>query len=104
MLCIALGPALGSIRSPAAIIWTRLAIAVSVAIAALGAVAPFGGGPGQLGFVFAPAEFVALEHRAPLASAFDVLLLLALIGLVLRLVPLPADRCEAAAAPQKRIA
>jgi len=104
MLCIALGPALASIRTAPAVISTRLAIAVSVAIAALGTVAPFGGGPGQSGFVFAPAEFAALEHRAPLASAFDILFLIVLIGLVLRLVPLPADGSQAAAASRKRVA
>src|SRR5665213_877807 len=46
----------------------QIASALSVAIAALGTVAPFGGAPGESGYAFGLAEFAALYRRAPLAA------------------------------------
>ena len=85
-LSVALGPALTSIRAPAAAVAVRLAVVASVAIAALGTVAPFSGAPGESGFVFGVAEFVALSRRAHVQALFDVLLLIVVLALVLRVV------------------
>ncbi|MBV8749517.1 MAG: hypothetical protein JO103_07365 [Candidatus Eremiobacteraeota bacterium] len=90
VLGIALGPALASVRTRAARIAVRLALAASVAIAALGTVAPFAGAPGESGFAFGTAEFGNLAHRAPIQAGLDVVLLVLAITLVLYLVPLPA--------------
>jgi hypothetical protein len=90
LLCIALGPALMAIRGATARLAVQVAVVASVAIAALGTVAPFGGAPGEAGFVYGTAEFVALVHRAPVQAALDVLLLFVLLAGVLRLVPFGA--------------
>ncbi len=92
VLCVALGPALAAVRSIVAATAVRLAIVASVAIAALGTVAPFGGEPGQPGFAFASAAFVALCHRSPFQAALDVVMLIAVIVATLRLVPFPRLR------------
>lgn len=89
LLGIGFGPALASLRGVAAVVAVRVAIVCSVAIAALGTVAPFGG-TGESGFVFASAEFVALAHRAPIQAALDVAVLLVALALFLRLVPVRA--------------
>jgi hypothetical protein len=97
LLCIGLGPALASVRSRAAAVAVRACIALSVAIAALGTVAPFGGAPGESGYAFGGAAFAALIHRAPVQAGVDVLALLVIVALVLRLVPFPASRPAAGA-------
>jgi hypothetical protein len=97
LLCIGIAPALASVRSRIAAVAVRACIALSVAIAALGTVAPFGGAPGESGFSFAGAAFAALLHRAPVQAAVDVLMLLVIVALVLRLVPFPALRPVAGA-------
>jgi hypothetical protein len=89
LIGIALGPALTSVRGGLAVVATRLCIAVSVGIAALGTVAPFGGAQGEPGFSFGSAAFAALLHRAPVQAAIDVLLLIVVIALVLWLLPAP---------------
>ncbi len=94
---VALGPALTSVRSRAAAAAVRLCVVLSVTIAALGTVAPFGGEAGESGFSFATAAFVALVHRTPVQAALDVLLLIVIVALVLRLVPFPALRWVPAA-------
>jgi hypothetical protein len=66
-------------------------MASSVAIAALGTVAPFGGESGESGFAFGSAAFVALVRRAPVQGVVDVVLLLVILGLLFRLVPVPAS-------------
>jgi hypothetical protein len=86
---VALGPALASVRSRWAVVAIRLCVALSVCIAALGTVAPFGGAQGQAGFSFGSAEFAALMHRAPVQAGIDLLVLIVLVVLVLRLVPFP---------------
>ena len=90
LLGIALGPALASVRGMVAVVAVRLAIASSVAIAALGTVVPFGGRAGESGFAFGSAAFVALMRRAPVQGVLDVLLLIAILALLFRFVPLPA--------------
>jgi len=95
LMGIAFGPALASVRSGLAVVATRLCIALSVCIAALGTVAPFGGEQGQSGFSFGSAEFGALMRRAPIQAGIDVLVLVVIVVLVLRLVSLPV-RDEAA--------
>ena len=89
MLCVALGPALVSVRSRLAAAAVRACVVISVAIAALGTVAPFGGERGEAGFSFASASFGALYQRSPVQAALDVLLLLAVVAFVVRLVPFP---------------
>jgi hypothetical protein len=91
LLGIPLGPALAAVRGVAATVAVRLAIASSVAIAALGTLVPFGGAAGESGFVFASAAFVALARRAPVQAVLDVVLLLVILVLLLRLVPLGAS-------------
>ena len=86
LLCVAVGPALASIRGAAASAAVLALTAISVAIAALGTVAPFGGGPGESGFAFATVEFAALARRAPVQAAIDVLLLIVALVLVVGLV------------------
>ena len=92
LLCAALGPALASVRSGIAAFAVRACVVVSVVVAALGTVAPFGGEVGESGFAFASAAFVALYHRSPVQAALDVLLLLAVVAFVVRLVPFPRLR------------
>ncbi len=94
LLGIGLGPALAAVRGVGAVVVVRLAIASSVAIAALGAVAPFGGKAGESGLVFASAAFVGLARRAPVSAALDVVLLIAIFALLFRLVPLPASAAQ----------
>ena len=89
LVAVAIGPALTSVRSRLAVAGTRLCIVLSVGIAALGTVAPFGGEQGQSGFSFGSAEFAALLHRAPIQAGIDVLVLIVVIALVLWLVPFP---------------
>lgn len=91
VMTVAVGPALTSVRSRLAVVATRLCIALSVCVAALGTVAPFGGGPGESGFSFGSAEFAALVRRAPVQAGVDVLVLIVIVALVLRLVPFPLD-------------
>ena len=91
LLGIALGPALATVRGAAAVVAVRVAIACSVAIAALGTVAPFGGKAGEPGFVYASAAFAGLAHSAPIQAVLDVVLLIVMLALVLRLVPFPAS-------------
>jgi hypothetical protein len=88
LLGIAFGPALAAVRSGVALLAVRLTIVVSVAIAALGTVAPFAG-EGQSGFEFGSAAFGALARRSPIQAALDVLLLIVEIALVLWLVRAP---------------
>ncbi|MDQ6925392.1 MAG: hypothetical protein M3154_04055 [Candidatus Eremiobacteraeota bacterium] len=95
LIGVALGPALASVRGRLAVVATRLCIALSVGIAALGTVAPFGGAQGQSGFSFGTAEFAALMRRAPVQAGIDVLVLIVLIAFVLWLLPFPR-RYEAA--------
>jgi hypothetical protein len=97
LLCIALGPALASIRSAVASAAVRLAIGSSVAIAALGTVAPFAGAAGEPGFAFGAAEFAALLRRAPVQGVLDVFALIVMIVLVLGLMPPRASAPIAAA-------
>lgn len=85
-LCVALGPALASLRAPLGAWAVRYTAAASVAIAALGTVAPFAGKPGESGFSFGPVEFNALYRRAPVQAVLDVVLMLVLVVLVLRIV------------------
>jgi hypothetical protein len=89
VLCVALGPALSALRGTVAVAAARVLVAASVAIAALGTVAPFAGAAGESGFAFGAAEFAALARRAPVQAALDVLLAIVLIALVLRLMPAP---------------
>jgi hypothetical protein len=84
VLCIALGPALAALPAGLPSAAARLAVVASVAIAALGVVAPFGEASGVPGYAFAPAEFGRLAHRAPLQAFVDVAALLVTILLVLR--------------------
>jgi hypothetical protein len=98
LIGVALGPALASVRSRSAVVAARLCIALSLCIAALGTVAPFGGAQGQSGFSFGSAEFAALMRRAPVSADVDVFLLIVLVVLVLWLVPFPL-RTAAAASP-----
>ncbi len=86
LACTALGPVLVAARSALVVAAVRVAIAASVAIAALGTVAPFAGRPNESGFAFGRAEFVALAQRAPVQAALDAILLLAGIAIVLRFV------------------
>jgi len=97
LLCIGLGPALTSVRSRVTALAVQVCIVASVAIAALGTVAPFGGAPGESGFSFGGTAFAALLHRSPVQAAVDVVLLLVIVALVLRSVPFPALRPVAAA-------
>ncbi|HWT06796.1 MAG TPA: hypothetical protein VN224_13625 [Xanthomonadales bacterium] len=87
LIGVALGPALVSVRSRWAVVVTRLCVVLSVCIAALGTVAPFGGAPGQSGFSFGSAEFAALMRRAPVQAGIDVLMLIVVVALVLWLLP-----------------
>lgn len=88
LLCVPLGPALAAVRGAATALVVRIAIVASVAIAALGTLAPFGGVAGEWGFDFAGAAFAELARRSPLQAGLDVVLLLGLLGMLLRLVPL----------------
>lgn len=97
ILGIALGPALAAVRSRAAAFAVRACAAVSVAIAALGTVAPFGGEVGEPGFSFASAAFAALYRRSPAQAALDLLLLAVVVLVVVRLLPSPLTR----AAPRR---
>jgi hypothetical protein len=90
VLGIGFGPALAAVRTPLAWAAVRLVTACSIAIAALGSVAPFAGLPGESGFAFGAAEFAALLRRAPAQGVLDVVLAIVLIVFVLRLIPPPA--------------
>ena len=85
-LCTGLGPALASARTALGMWAVRAVSVASVAIAALGTIAPFAGAPGEFGFTYAAAEFSALYRRAPLQAVIDVLLLLVLLIFVLLVV------------------
>jgi len=98
LMSVALGPALVAVRGAAGALAVRVCAAVSMAIAALGTVAPFGGAPGESGFAFGSAEFVALVRRAPIQGALDVLMLIAGVALVLRLLPVPTPQAMRVAA------
>jgi hypothetical protein len=102
VLSIALGPALTSIHSIAGAVLVRVAVVASVAIAALGTVAPFGGEPGESGLVFGVAEFGVLMHRTPVQAVIDVIALVVLIAVVVRLVPLSVEVREAARSVRTR--
>jgi hypothetical protein len=84
VLCVALGPALAAMPSGLPSVAARIAVVASVAIAALGVVAPFGEVSGVPGYAFAPAEFGRLAHRAPFQASIDVVVLAVMILLVLR--------------------
>jgi hypothetical protein len=87
---IALGPAFAAARSVATVVAQRVLLGISMTIAALGTVAPFGGEQGQNGFAFAALTFGEIAHRSPFQAAGDVLLLALLLTLVLRLPrPMP---------------
>ncbi len=100
LLCVALAPALAAVRGVAARTAVGLAAAVSVAIAALGTVAPFAGQPGEPGLAFGVREFEALCRRAPVAGAIDAVLLVVLVVSIVRMT----DRALAGAtrAPLRR--
>ncbi|HEV2737923.1 MAG TPA: hypothetical protein VGU66_05020 [Candidatus Elarobacter sp.] len=97
VLCVAVGPALAAVRSRLAAAAVLVCVAISVAIAALGTVSPFGGDVGEPGFSFASAAFVALYHRSPVQAAIDVLMLIAVVTAVVRLVPFPRLRRDGVA-------
>jgi MFS family permease len=97
VLCVALGPALASVRNRIAAAAVLVCVAISVTIAALGTVAPFGGERGEGGFSYASAAFVALYHRSPVQAAIDVLLLIVLIVALVRLVQFPRLRRDGVA-------
>jgi hypothetical protein len=84
VLCIALGPALAALPRGAAAVAARLAAAWSIAVAMLGALAPFGEPRGVSGIVFASQELGRLAHRAPVQAALDVLAFAVVIVLVQR--------------------
>ncbi|MDB5069827.1 MAG: hypothetical protein JWM87_938, partial [Candidatus Eremiobacteraeota bacterium] len=84
VLCVALGPALAALPAGLPSIAARLAVIASVAIAALGVVAPFGEMRGVPGYAFAPAEFGRLAHRAPFQALIDIAALGITILCVLR--------------------
>ncbi len=102
LLGVALGPALTTVRTAAGVALVRLCVASSVALAALGTVAPFGGAAGESGFSFATAEFAALYRRAPIQAVIDVVVLLVVLALVQRLLPLRANGAAATAAARPR--
>ncbi len=97
VLCVALGPALASVRNGIAAAAVRVCVVVSVAIAALGTVAPFGGEVGESGFAFASTAFVALYHRSPVQAALDALVLIGVVAAMLWLVPFPLLRRDGVA-------
>jgi hypothetical protein len=84
VLCVALGPALAALPRGIAGVLARLAVVWSIAIAMLGAVAPFGEPRGVPGHVFALQELERLTHRAPVQVGLDVLAFALTIFLVLR--------------------
>ncbi|MEA2687588.1 MAG: hypothetical protein QOD51_195, partial [Candidatus Eremiobacteraeota bacterium] len=84
VLCIALGPALAALPAGLPSVAAQLAVVASVAVAALGVVAPFGEVRGVPGYAFAPAEFGRLARRAPFQAVIDVVALLITILSVLR--------------------
>jgi hypothetical protein len=101
VLCIALGPALAALPAGVASVAARLAVVVSVAIAALGVIAPFGEPCGVPSYAFALAEFGRLTHRAPVQAFIDVVALAVTILSVLRFwscgaVPTPGTGPRAA--------
>jgi hypothetical protein len=101
LLCVAIGPVLVSVRGPLARSAVLLTSALSVAIAALGTVAPFGGDAGESGFAFGFAEFAALYRRAPVQAALDVVMLIVLLVFVLRIVGRALGTARATAAPRR---
>lgn len=84
VLGIGLGPAIAALSSGWAGILVRLAAIWSVAIALLGAVAPFGEPPGVWGIAFAAQEFGRLAQRAPAQAAIDLVALAVTILFLLR--------------------
>jgi hypothetical protein len=100
LLGVSLGPALASAREPFARFALYAASALSVAIAALGTVAPFGGEAGESGFAFGLAQFAALYRRAPLQAALDVVMLVLLLVVVLRLIDRALRAPRASVAPR----
>jgi uncharacterized membrane protein len=80
-----------------------LTSALSVAIAALGTVAPFGGDAGESGFAFGVAEFAALYRRAPVQAALDIVLLIVLLVFVLRIVDRALGTARASTAVPRRV-
>ncbi|HEY4441004.1 MAG TPA: hypothetical protein VGN14_11165 [Candidatus Elarobacter sp.] len=84
---IGLGPVLAAQRSASADLALRVLAALSVAIAAAGTVAPFGGKIDDWGFTIAITEFAGLAERAPVQAALDVALLCALVALGQRFIP-----------------
>lgn len=103
LLCTALGPALASLRGGLARAAAMLLVALSVASAGLGTIAPFAGRQGEWGFVFASHEFAMLQRRAPVQAALDVVLLLLLIAVVLRLTARATDASPVAAGAPRRV-
>jgi hypothetical protein len=87
LLCAGLTPALAALRGRLGAIAARVLAVLSIAAAALGTIAPFGGKLGQVGFVVAGREFVHIASRAPVQAALDVVLLLAIVVAVLRAWP-----------------
>jgi len=98
-LCVGLGPAIAAVRGATAILAARVAVGWSIATAALGSLAPFGGRPGEPGYAFGASEFVALSARAPLQAALDVAAVVVIVGLVLRAWSTSAAATRRAAAP-----
>jgi hypothetical protein len=86
LLCIALGPALAQVRSPAQRLSIALLIAASILVAMLGVIAPFGGTAGEPGFVFAAAAFSELARRSWLQATLDIAFAFAAIAVTLRLL------------------
>lgn len=83
LACTSLGVAFQSVRSALGAAAVRIAVAASVIIAGLGAVAPFGGRAGQDGFAFATAEFATIAHRNLGQAIEDVVGLALIVMLVL---------------------
>jgi hypothetical protein len=83
LACTSLGVAFETVRTALGAAAVRFAVAASVIIAGLGAVAPFGGRAGQDGFAFAAAEFATIAHRNLGQAIEDVVGLALIVILVL---------------------
>ncbi len=98
LLSIALGPALAQLRTLAQRRIVAVLIGLSILIAMLGVLAPFGGLAGESGFIFAFAAFSELAHRSWVQAALDVVLAVAAIVLTLRLLRLESTSVASAGA------
>lgn len=88
VLGVPLGFALRAIQGRLAALGARSIVALSIAIAALGTIQPYGGLGGEWGFAFAAQAFADLARRSRVQAALDVVLMAVLIVAVLRLTPL----------------